>query len=88
MTTNYLAMVAGVRVIAPYGLEVTFTDGVIRRISLERMIAQASGPVFGPLRDPALFAQAYYDAEGYTVAWPTGADIAPEALYSDFDPLP
>jgi hypothetical protein len=46
------------------------------------------GSVFEPLRVPRCFAQAFLDAEGGTVAWPNGADLAPEALFEDFEPLP
>lgn len=38
------------------------------------------GRVFEPLRDPAVFATVRLDSELRTVAWPNGADFAPEFL--------
>lgn len=60
-----------------YSFLVAFDDGVNAVIDLSDYIRR--GPVFAPLRDPAFFRQARI--EGGTIAWPNGADIAPESLY-------
>lgn len=38
--------------------------------------------VFAPLRDPAVFARVAIDPDTRTLAWPNGADFAPEFLAS------
>jgi hypothetical protein len=89
MLTEFIPQVRAVRVIAPFGLEVRFDDGTVRRIDLGPAVRTTLvGPIFQPLRDPCFFAQAHLDAEGGTVTWPNGADIAPESLYADFEVLP
>ena len=60
-----------------YQLAVTFDDGVQGVISLKERLF---GPVFEPLRNSATFKQAFVDEFG-AVAWPNGADLAPDALY-------
>ena len=64
----------------PYILEVTFEDGEHRTIDMSNRL---NGTVLEPLRDPALFAQAAIDPVWHTVAWPNGADLAPEFLYEE-----
>jgi hypothetical protein len=67
-----------------YRLEVEFSDGLRGEISLQDRLF---GPLFVPLRDPALFAQAAVDAFG-AVCWPNGADLAPDALYEQIAKQP
>lgn len=76
--------IVGVEVTGDYSLRLTFDDGAVREVSLE---GKLEGPVFEPLRDPGLFAQATVDGESGTVVWPTGADLDPIVLYQGLPPL-
>lgn len=60
-----------------YRLFVEFRDGTQGEVDLSDRLF---GPVFEPLRDPNIFAQATVDEFG-AVCWPNGADLAPDALY-------
>jgi hypothetical protein len=59
-----------------FKIRLVFNDGVDGTIDFSDWL---SGPVFEPLKDPAYFARFF--VEGGTVAWPNGADIAPETLH-------
>ena len=63
------------RYIRDYVVWVRFSDGAKGEVDLS---AELVGPVFGPLRDVEQlkrFSLAYH-----TLAWPNGADFAPEFL--------
>ena len=66
-----------VRALDGYRLFVEFKDG---RHGILDMEDRLFGPVFEPLRDPAVFRQVAIDEFG-VVSWPNGADLAPDALY-------
>jgi hypothetical protein len=55
---------------------VVFNDEIEATIDFSEWL---TGPVFEPLHDTAYFARFFI--EGGTVAWPNGADIAPETLH-------
>ena len=59
-----------------FRIRLVFNDGLEGTIDFFDWL---SGPVFEPLKDPACFA--HFFIEGGTVAWPNGADIAPETLH-------
>jgi hypothetical protein len=59
-----------------FRIRLTFNDLSERTVDFRPWL---DGPVFEPLKDPAYFREFFVD--GGTVAWPNGADIAPETLY-------
>ncbi len=74
---NPVPRVTEIRHLVGFQVHFTFWDGTEADIDLEPFL---NGPIFEPLRrEPVLFAQMYLDFD--TIAWPNGADIAPETLY-------
>jgi hypothetical protein len=73
-----LHRITAVDCVAPHTLRLRFGDGLTRTVDLAPVLA---GELFGPLRDPALFAQVRLDPETHTVVWPNGADFDPATLH-------
>jgi hypothetical protein len=68
-----------VEVLHDHVVRLRFTDGVEKTIDLDPYLY---GPVFSEIRrDPAVFASVRVDPEAGTIAWPNGADLAPDVLY-------
>jgi len=70
--------ITSLELVAPYALRLRFNDGLTRTIDFEPIL---EGELYGPLRDPRVFAQASLDPEIHTVIWPCGADFDPATLH-------
>lgn len=69
--------VSKVTALCNYRLHVEFDDGTAGEIDLSDRLF---GPVFEPLRDEVEFQKVAVDEFG-AIAWPCGADLAPDAIY-------
>lgn len=59
-----------------YRIHVEFNDGSTNMVDFREWLV---GPVFEPLKDVEYFKRFFLD--GGTIAWPNGADVAPETIY-------
>ena len=59
-----------------YRIHLTFNDNSEKTVDFREWL---DGPIFEPLKDLTYFRSFFLD--GGTVAWPNGADIAPETLH-------
>ncbi|HZD10431.1 MAG TPA: DUF2442 domain-containing protein [Candidatus Binatia bacterium] len=73
---NALPAVVGAVYCGEFKIRLVFCDGVEGIVDFSSWL---SGEVFEPLKQPEYFARFFLD--GGTVAWPNGADIAPETLH-------
>ena len=63
------------RYVRDYVVWLKFNDGAAGEVDLS---AELYGPVFSPLKDVEQFRQ--FSISLHTIAWPNGADFAPEFL--------
>jgi hypothetical protein len=71
-----LPSVTKAKYVSGYLIEIKFNDGTKKVIDFEPWL---TGPIFRPLKSKDYFKKFFID--GPTIAWPNGADIAPETLY-------
>jgi hypothetical protein len=74
---TFLPSVVGARYRGAHRIHLVFNDGAEGTVNFRPWL---KGPVFEPLKDLDYFRRFFVD--GGTVAWPNGADIAPETLYT------
>lgn len=63
-----------------YTLYLLFSDGSEGEVNLEQ---ELSGEIFEPLKDMDFFKKFTVNHDIHTIAWPNGADFAPEFLYEN-----
>ena len=69
--------VVSIKYIDSFIYHLVFDDGIKGDIDFSRYLSK--GTVFDPLKEKSFFKTARI--EGGTIAWPNGADVAPETLY-------
>lgn len=65
-------------IVARHTLKIDFDDGTSQTVDLSPVLF---GPLYGPLRDVALFNQVWLDPESHTLVWPNNADFDPATLH-------
>jgi hypothetical protein len=73
-----LQRVHSCEVVGPHALSLGFDDGTRRTIDFEPILR---GELYGPLRDPQVFALVKVDSLAGTIVWPNGADFDPAMLH-------
>ncbi len=62
-----------------YRVWVRFADGVIGEVDLSHLVGRG---LFARWRQPGAFEDLTVDPEAGTIVWPSGLDVAPDALYA------
>ena len=78
MEQHPIYRVTSVEPLGGYRLRLGFDDRSAREIDLGGVL---EGEIYGPLRDPAMFAAVAIDPEVHTLVWPNGADFDPAVLH-------
>jgi hypothetical protein len=76
--------VKDVMYVSEYKLSLTFEDGSVRLVDLER---ELEGEIFAPLKDINYFKTVRVNPDLDTIAWDNGADMSPDFLYEVGTPV-
>jgi hypothetical protein len=77
VTDDAILFVTAAKYLGDYRVWLQFSDGSSGEADL---LTALRGPMFELLKDKAVFSQVRLDPEMDTIAWPNGADLAPEYL--------
>lgn len=80
---HYMPVVVDAKYVSDYKIHVVFNNGEERIADFSKW--GVGRGVYKPLKDKKYFKTFFLD--GWTISWPNGADIAPETLYDDGDPI-
>lgn len=72
--------VLNIRPIAPFALDLQFSDHTQGTWHAESYLSSHSGSLLDKLRDPAYFARAFIDAGA--LCWPNGLELSPARLHT------
>lgn len=79
---GYLPVVIDAKYVSDYKIRITFDNGEQKIADLGKKPGRG---VFKPLKNKTYFKKFFVD--GWTISWPNGADIAPETLYLEGEPV-
>lgn len=71
--------------VSGYKLLLTFEDGSVRLVDLERELDRE---IFEPLKDISYFQTVRVNPDLETIVWDNGADMSPDFLYEIGVPVP
>lgn len=74
-----MVKVIAARHVRDYVVWLRFSDGIEGEVDLRN---ELHGEMFEPLRDKKLFGAVAFHPDWHTIAWPNGADLAPEFLHA------
>jgi hypothetical protein len=74
-------VVTHVTVLPDFRLFVRFVDGTEGEVDLSALVNRPDAGVFAELAEPAAFSKAFNN-DGH-VAWPSGQDLAPDAMHDE-----
>ena len=79
---DYMPVVIDAKYLSDYKIKITFDNGEEKIADCQKWL---NGKIFEPLKDLNYFQRFFVD--GWSISWPNGADISPETLYEEGEPV-